>query len=126
MQFQIRGFRYMIWSIQVNNLANTGIRFRQYWYTISPIPLNDFVNTCKGTFSQIWADLRSKSKTWGVLEICLCNQENCPFKLRISTLRRHKTFFLECPVLYEKETITIVCLHNLIRNKGSDCEGEKE
>ena len=41
---------------------------------IWPKSVGDFANTGKGTFSKIWAGLRSKSgiiKTWGVLELCL-------------------------------------------------------
>ena len=48
----------------VFNFINTGWRFGQYRLAI----------TGEGTFSKIWAGLRSKSgilKTWGVLELCL-------------------------------------------------------
>ena len=51
-----------------------GIQFHQYRLVIWPIPVGDLANTGKGTFSKIWAGLRSKSgilKTCGILELCL-------------------------------------------------------
>ena len=54
--------------------VNTDWRFGQYWLAIWSIPVGDLANTGEGTFSKIWAGLRSKSgilKTWGVLELCL-------------------------------------------------------
>ena len=44
-----------------------------YVWSNSPILVGDVVNTGEGTFSKIWAGLRSKPgilKTWGVLELC--------------------------------------------------------
>ena len=62
------------WPIPVGHLANTGRRFCQYWLEILPILVEVFAYTGEGTFSKIWAGLRSKSgilKTLGVLELCL-------------------------------------------------------
>merc|ERR1711911_37892 len=67
-------YRLAIWPIPVGDLVNTSWRFGQYQLAILPIPAGDFANTGEGTFSKIWAGLRSKSgflKTWGVLELCL-------------------------------------------------------
>ena len=61
-------YRLAIWPIPVGNLANTGWQFGQYRLAIWPIPVGDLVNTGEGTFSKVWAGLRSKSgilKIWG-------------------------------------------------------------
>ena len=50
-----------IWPIPVSDLVNTGWQFGQYWLAIWPIPFGDLANTGEGTFSKIWAGLRSKS-----------------------------------------------------------------
>ena len=74
MYCQIRQNRLAIWLIPVGNLVNTGWQFGQYRLAIWPIPVGDMANTGEGTFSKIWAVLRSKSgilKSWGVLELCL-------------------------------------------------------
>ena len=60
-------YRLAIWPIPVGDLTNTGWRFGQYRLAIWPIPGVDSANTGEGTFSKIWAGLRSKSgilKTW--------------------------------------------------------------
>ena len=43
----------------VGDFVNTCWRFGQYGLAIWPIPVSDFVNTGEGTFSKIWAGLRS-------------------------------------------------------------------
>ena len=48
--------------ILVYNLANMGNVHISYWYVILRLPLNDFVDTGKSTFSEFWTGLRMKSK----------------------------------------------------------------
>ena len=84
--------QYMIWPIPIGDLANTGWCFGQYWLAIWPIPVGNLANTGEGTFSKIWAGLRSKSKILKILRPpspCLRNMldikksillDKCPFK----------------------------------------------
>ena len=58
----------------MHNLYVRIVKFGQYRLAIWSIPVGDLANTGEGTFSKIWAGLRSKSgilKTWEVLELCL-------------------------------------------------------
>ena len=78
MSWRISQYWLVIWPIPVGDLVNTGLRFGQYQLAFWPILVGDLANTGKGTFSKIWAGLRSKSgilKTWGVLELPIWDEE---------------------------------------------------
>ena len=80
-------------------------RFWQCWQVISPISIGDFANTGEGTFSNIWAGLRSKQgilKTWDVvLELCL-NMDKEQKKIDFGYRHTHTRMF--CLSIFAKHS----------------------
>ena len=115
-------YRLAIWPIPVGKLANTGWRFGQYWLAIWPIPVGDLANTGEGTFSKIWAGLRSKSrilKTWRVLELCLDGIKNKKKSIWLQKWLFNMMVALE--IVYEREWV-YVC----VREEGENDRERRE